>query len=70
MNSLRNHNIPFIVKAGPDLFSQSEILLFFACLALTANLDSFMGRNLIGLLGLHLNINDFTPENVIRAGKI
>ena len=28
MNSLRNRNIPFIVKAGPDLFSQSEILLF------------------------------------------
>ncbi|MBO9565838.1 MAG: ATP-dependent helicase [Niastella sp.] len=67
MNSLRNHNIPFIVKAGPDLFSQSEILLFFACLAMTANLDSFMGREIIGLLGLHLNITDFTPENVIRA---
>lgn len=67
MNSLRNHNIPFIVKAGPDLFSQSEILLFFACLALTADLDQFMGRAITGLLGLHLNINTFTPENVIQA---
>lgn len=67
MNSLRNHNIPFIVKAGPDLFSQSEILLFFACLALTADLNQFMGRAITGLLGLHLNINTFTPENVIQA---
>ena len=69
MNSLRNHNVPFIVKAGPDLFSQSEILLFFACLALTANLDQFMGRAITGLLGIHLNINTFTPENVIQAAS-
>ncbi|MGE3622469.1 MAG: ATP-dependent DNA helicase [Bdellovibrionales bacterium] len=67
MDSLRNRNIPFIVKAGPDLFSQSEILLFFACLALTADVDQFMGRDIQGLLSLHLNLANFSPENVILA---
>lgn len=67
MNSLRNKNVPFIVKAGPDLFSQSEILLFFACLAMTANLDQFMGHAITGILKNHLNINNFTPEDVIQA---
>jgi len=43
MTTLRRHDIPAVVRAGPDLFSQPEILLFAAALAITAGMDRFMG---------------------------
>lgn len=43
MNALERMDIPCIVRAGPDLFSQPEILLFVAALAITANRKEFKG---------------------------
>jgi ATP-dependent DNA helicase UvrD/PcrA len=43
MQALEGAAIPCVVRAGPDLFSQPEILLFLAALALTAGTDQFMG---------------------------
>jgi DNA helicase II / ATP-dependent DNA helicase PcrA len=43
MQALEVSGIPCVVKAGPDLFSQPEILLFLACLAITAGCEEFVG---------------------------
>jgi len=41
---LRRHGIPSVVRAGPDLFSQPEILLFVALLAEASGVDEFLGN--------------------------
>jgi len=41
---LRSHGIPAVVRAGPDLFSQPEVLLFLSLLARIAGLDQFYGN--------------------------
>jgi DNA helicase II / ATP-dependent DNA helicase PcrA len=43
MQALEEAGIPCIVKAGPDLFSQPEVLLFVAALGITAGRDQFFG---------------------------
>jgi DNA helicase-2/ATP-dependent DNA helicase PcrA len=43
MQSLESAGIPCVVRAGPDLFSQPEVLFFLAALALTAGIDTFFG---------------------------
>jgi DNA helicase-2/ATP-dependent DNA helicase PcrA len=43
MQALEAAGIPCIVRAGPDLFSQPEILLFISVLAITAGHDQFFG---------------------------
>ena len=43
MNALEDAGIPCIVKAGPDLFSQPEVLVFVAALAITAGISEFFG---------------------------
>lgn len=43
MQALEAGGIPSIVRAGPDLFSQPEILFFLGALALTGGLDQFYG---------------------------
>lgn len=43
MQALEDAGIPCVVRAGPDLFSQPEILLFVAALAITAGTDQFYG---------------------------
>ncbi len=43
MEALRSQGIPAIVRAGPDLFSQPEVLLVAGVLGLSAGLDRFMG---------------------------
>lgn len=43
MQALEDAGIPCVVRAGPDLFSQPEVLLFLAALALTAGCEQFMG---------------------------
>ncbi len=45
MEALESKNIPVVVRAGPDLFSQPEVLLFIGALALTADIDEFYGSN-------------------------
>jgi DNA helicase-2/ATP-dependent DNA helicase PcrA len=43
MQALEAAGIPCVVRAGPDLFSQPEILLFVSALAITAGHDQFLG---------------------------
>ena len=43
MQALEDAGVPCVVRAGPDLFSQPEVLLFVAALAITAGCDQFMG---------------------------
>lgn len=43
MQSLEAAGIPSIVRAGPDLFSQPEVLLFISALAISADVDEFYG---------------------------
>lgn len=43
MHALENAKISCVVRAGPDLFSQPEILFFIAALAITAGCDEFRG---------------------------
>lgn len=45
MQALENAGIPAIVRAGPDLFSQPEIMLFLGALALSAGIDQFFGSD-------------------------
>lgn len=46
MQALENANIPCVVRAGPDLFSQPEVLYFVAALALTAGNEEFLGSRI------------------------
>ena len=43
MSVLEDSGIPSIVRAGPDLFSQPEVLLFVGALAISAGVDEFYG---------------------------
>ncbi|MBN1856207.1 MAG: ATP-dependent helicase [Dehalococcoidia bacterium] len=45
MEALEAAGIPCVVRAGPDLFSQPEVLLLLAALAITANCSVFMGAS-------------------------
>ena len=43
MQALESADIPCIVRAGPDLFSQPEILLLLGAISLSAGVDEFFG---------------------------
>lgn len=43
MRALESAGISCVVRAGPDLFSQPEVLLLVAALAITAQMDEFWG---------------------------
>jgi DNA helicase-2/ATP-dependent DNA helicase PcrA len=43
MEALEAAGIPAVVRAGPDLFSQPEVLLFLAALAITGGQREFVG---------------------------
>ena len=45
MQALEDAGIPCVVRAGPDLFSQPEVLLFLSALAITAGTEEFYGSN-------------------------
>lgn len=42
-NALREADIPAVVRAGPDLFAQPEVLLFASALSLSVQRPKFMG---------------------------
>lgn len=46
MQALEATGIPCVVRAGPDLFSQPEVLLFLAALAITAGSEEFIGSSI------------------------
>lgn len=45
MEALQGAGIPAVFQAGPDLFSQPEVLLFVAVIARMAGLDEFYGSD-------------------------
>lgn len=46
MEALESAGIPAVVRAGPDLFSQPEVLLFLAALAVTGGQKEFIGSEI------------------------
>ncbi|MGD0572275.1 MAG: ATP-dependent DNA helicase [Sedimentisphaerales bacterium] len=43
MEALESAGIPCIVRAGPDLFSQPEVLFFIAAIGITGGIEEFFG---------------------------
>jgi DNA helicase-2/ATP-dependent DNA helicase PcrA len=71
MEVLARNGIPSVVRAGPDLFSQPEVLLFIGALGLTAGMDEFWGSD-VRVKSLPSRIRDVLgcdpqPEQVVRA---
>jgi DNA helicase II / ATP-dependent DNA helicase PcrA len=71
MKALEEAGIPSIVRAGPDLFSQPEVLFFVGALGITAGIDKFIGSN-IGNKSMPKRVSsvlqcDPDPEPVLRA---
>ena len=71
MRALESAGIPCVVRAGPDLFSQPEVLVFVAALAITAKMEEFYGsehnpkslpQRIDGVLGCAPH-----PTEVLRA---
>ena len=71
-DALRDRRIPAVVRGGPDLFSQPEVLFFLASFALSAGVDDFLQ---VGCAAVHSLPRGPTavlgvapqPEPVIRA---
>jgi DNA helicase-2/ATP-dependent DNA helicase PcrA len=71
MQALEDAGIPCVVRAGPDLFSQPEVLFFLGALAITAGCEQFMGSP-INAKSLPNRIQSVLgcapkPEPVLRA---
>lgn len=71
MEVLEAHGIPSVVRAGPDLFSQPEVLLLVGALGVTAGLKQFYGadhnaKSLPGRIASVLSCPP-EPEHVLRA---
>lgn len=71
MRVLEEAGIPSIVRAGPDLFSQPEVLFFIGAIGITADIDQFWGSS-IGNKSLPKRIEAVLecapePEAVLRA---
>ena len=63
-NALRERGIHPVVRGGPDLFSQPEVLLFLGALAICSGMDEFYGavHNPRSLPGRIRNVLDVEPE--------
>lgn len=71
MNALEGNGIPAVFRAGPDLFSQPEVLLFVGALARMGGVDEFLGSPNKSK-SLPVRIKDVLgcdpkPESVMRA---
>lgn len=69
--ALRAKGVPAVVRGGPDLFSQPEVLLFLAALAVSSGMTEFYGlkqhpRSMPGRIRNVLDVGPF-PEEVIPA---
>lgn len=70
-DALRARGIPAVVRGGPDLFSQPEVLLFLGALSLCAGIEVFFGppnnpRSLPGRIANILGVEP-TPQEVVPA---
>ena len=71
-DALRERNIPAVVRGGPDLFSQPEVLLFLAALGLSSGLAEFWGapnypRSMPGRVQSVLGVEPRTSEIIPAA---
>jgi DNA helicase-2/ATP-dependent DNA helicase PcrA len=66
MSALEKRNIPAIFRAGPDLFSQPEVLLFVGALGQLAGIEQFMGGQLGTIIQNVLGCAP-DPESIVRA---
>lgn len=71
MRALEETGIPSIVRAGPDLFSQPEVLFLIGALGITAGIDEFYGSS-IGDKSIPKRVSsvlqcDPKPEPILRA---
>lgn len=71
--ALRQCGIPAIVRGGPDLFSQPEVLLFLSALGLCSGLDEFWGQahnprsmpsRVRSVLGVEPNTSEIMPAAI------
>ena len=70
-DALEQRGIAAVVRGGPDLFSQPEVLLFLGALGVCAGLDDFIGatwdrRSMPGRISEVLNTGT-TPREVVVA---
>ena len=70
-NALRERGIHPVVRGGPDLFSQPEVQLFLAALAICSGMDEFYGaannpRSLPGRIRNVLGVEPI-PEEIVPA---
>ena len=81
MRALVDKDIPAVVRAGPDLFSQPEVLLFLSVLAESAGVSNFIGslrssnslpKRIERVLGIEASEGNFpTPESVfLKAADV
>lgn len=68
---LRENGIPSVVRGGPDLFAQPEVLLFLGALGLCAGLEKFYGSekypySMPGRIRMVLGVNP-VPNEVVPA---
>ena len=73
-DALRAKGIPAVVRGGPDLFSQPEVLLFLGALALCSGTEEFLGaannpRSLPGRIRDVLGVQP-KPDQVVRAALL
>jgi len=71
MQTLETHNIPAIFRAGPDLFSQPEVLLIISAYSIAAGIQVFFGagwnpKSLPARIQNTLQCNPI-PEDVLLA---
>lgn len=79
MQALDAKDIPAVVRAGADLFSQPEVLLFLSALAESAGVGKFIGslhnpkslpKRIGSVLGVQVSDDNFpTPEAVFSAAS-
>ena len=70
MNALESEGIPFVVRAGPDLFSQPEVLFFVAALGISAGHERFFGAahdSLPARIRRVLDCGEGTEEVLMKA---
>lgn len=71
MRALEEKGVPCVVKAGPDLFSQPEVLLLLAALSVSGDIDEYFGaawnkKSLPGRIKEVLNCEP-NPKDTLKA---
>jgi len=70
MRALERHQIPAVFRAGPDLFSQPEVLLFLGALASSVGLPEMPGRNLPKQVEETLGVAPAAVPDIVRRAVV